>query len=365
MKRIIITGAGGSGAISFARALRETDEDIFTIGVDCNKYKLNRAVADERILIPPVEDDGYIDVLKDVIKQFNIDFLHVQTTAETLAISAARNKLRCRTFLPHHETLLTCADKYRCFQIWQNAGIQVPNTIWINNDDDLKKSFDCLGPRIWLRSQNGSSGIGSLPTSNIEQARLWIDRFEGWGKFVAAVCLEKRTVTFESIWKNGELVVGQQRERLYWEYSNRVQSGVTGVTGTSLSVDFPEVTEIALKAIRLIEPNPNGLLGVDFTYDKNGVANPTEINAGRFMSTHGFFTSAGINYPLIMVKCVFDEAIPEIAKKINPLPVGLTWIRGMDSHPILKNMTEIDKLENDLASRIASLKNAKYMTKKS
>ena len=87
------------------------------------------------------------------------------------------------------------------------------------------------------------------------------------------------------------------------------------------------------------------------TYDKNNIPNPTEINIGRFFTTHEFFTKAGLNMPYIFIKTAFKESYPEIKNKINSLPENLVWIRGIDFLPILTTLEEIDKYEKEYKER--------------
>ncbi len=144
-----------------------------------------------------------------------------------IGISGMRDQLPCKTYLPSHQTILTCEDKFASFTAWKKAGIKVPETMIINNPEELQMAFSKFGPKLWLRFTSGSAGRGALPTSDFEEARLWIEFRKGWGKFSAAECLENQTITWQSIWKDGELLVAQGRKRLYWEFANRVPSGVT------------------------------------------------------------------------------------------------------------------------------------------
>ena len=80
------------------------------------------------------------------------------------------------------------------------------------------------------------------------------------------------------------------------------------------------------------------------TYHKNGVPNPTEINIGRFFTTHYFFTKAGLNMPKIYCDIALDGNFPALQKQINPLPDGLIWIRGMDVEPVLTTRSELDAM---------------------
>ncbi|OGX15678.1 MAG: hypothetical protein A2166_02800 [Omnitrophica WOR_2 bacterium RBG_13_41_10] len=351
-KRIIITGAGGSPSTNFVRSLRLTPEKFFLIGVDCNEYYLQRAETDLKFLIPTANDKYYLSILKQIIKETKAEFIYSQPDSEIFQISKYRDVLGIKTFLPSHKTIEVCHDKLESYKIWKKANIRVPQTVLIRDIPDLKKAFSNLGKTIWLRAIiSHGGGKDSFCTDDFEVAKAWIKYCKGWGSFTASEYLTSDTVTWLSIWKDGKLVVAQGRKRLYWEFSNRAPSGVTGLTGTGVTVSDTLVDKIAQKAIFAIDNQPNGIFGVDLTYDKKGTPNPTEINIGRFFTTHLFFTKAGLNMPYIFVKLAFGEKIPRIKKKINPLPENLAWVRGMDFLPILTDLTKIKKTCKELKKR--------------
>jgi hypothetical protein len=351
VKRVAVTGAGGSPAIGFSRSLRAAPEEFHLIGFDTNPYTLQRAETDERYLVPRVSDPDYLSVISEILNETKPNLLHIQISAEMIAISGLRDQLPCRTFLPRHETILACEDKFASYERWSAAGLKVPQTMLLKDASDLELAFKKFGPRLWLRFTSGSAGRGALPTSDFEEGNLWITFHRGWGKFTAAECLKEQTITWQSIWKNGELVVAQGRKRLYWEFANRARSGVTGVTGTGITVSDPVLDEIAQRAILAVDSRPNGVFGVDLTYDRAGVPNPTEINIGRFFTTHQFFTAAGLNMPYILTQCALADETPVVSPKINPLPAGLAWVRGMDVRPVLTTTEKIDADKKALEQR--------------
>ena len=178
-----------------------------------------------------------------------------------------------------------------------------------------------------------------MPTNNFDLAKAWIDRHNGWGDFIAAQMLTSKTVTWLSIWYEGELVVAQTRARSGWIHGNRSVSGITGVTKVGRTISDPIIDEIALKSVYAVTDKPHGIFGVDMAYDCNGIPNPTEINISRFFTTILFFTEAGLNMPVIFKDLALYGRFPSLAKVINPLPDGLIWLRGMDTKPRL--MTDI------------------------
>lgn len=347
-------GAGGTPSNNFIKSIRNSPEEFYVIGMTSDPYDLCKADVEKRHLVPFHNEKDYYPVLEEIIKENEPEFLHVQNDFEVLAISRFRHKLKklnVLTCLPRHESVELCIDKLKSWECWKKSGITVPNSLIIDNQDDLKKAFENFGDKIWIRSIEGAAGKGSLPTSNIGFAKSWIDYFDGWGNFMAAEFLSPRSVTWMSLWNHGNLVVAQGRERINWAFGNRALSGVTGITGAGITVSDPSVDEVAQKAIMSIDTAPHGIWSVDMTYDGNGVPNPTEINIGRFFTTNYFFTKMGLNMPYIYFKLAFNEELPLIQKKINPLPPGYTWIRGMDTEPVLTTLKTISYYESELKKR--------------
>jgi carbamoyl-phosphate synthase large subunit len=354
MKRILVTGAGGAPALNFIRSLRMADEPFHLIGVDSNRHNLARAETDERHLVPSARDAAYLPILRQIVAESGAELLFAQPDVEIAALSARRDELGVRTFWPAPETVEICQDKFATYERWRAAGLPLPETRMIETPDDLDRALRDFGD-IWLRATHGAAGRGSFHTSDPGQARAWIEFNGGWRTFSAAQYLSPQSVTWQSIWHEGELIVAQGRKRLYWEFADRAPSGITGITGAGVTVTDEQVDAISLQAIRAVDPEPHGIFSVDLTYDADGVPNPTEINIGRFFTTHLFFTAAGLNMPYIAVRLAFGEATPPLAKKINPLPPGLVWVRGMDKDPVLTDLATLEAMERALHERRARL----------
>lgn len=355
MKRILVCAAGGSPATNFVRSLRRMEEPIFLVGIDCDSYTLERAETDKKILVPRADNPDYLPILNQIIAEEKIEFIHAQNDHELAFLSRHRDEVRAKLFLPARETVEICLDKFASYEHWVAAGVPVPKTILITSEADLKESFGKIGPKIWLRNIRGAAGAGSYPTSDYDEALEWMNFQKGWGHFTAATCLTPDTVTWTSLWNDGEFIVAQGRKRLSWELGNRSPSGVTGVTGTGVTYSSHELDDIARRAVMAVDTKPNGIFSVDCTYDEKGVPNVTEINIGRFFTTHYFFTVAGLNLPELLVKLVYNEELPPIPKKLNPLPDGLVWIRGVDFEPVLTNLEVIKVSKAELEKRRASL----------
>ena len=356
MARIQIGGAGGAPSNNFIRSLIESDRQDYLIGTTCNPSDLFLANVSEKYLVPPALSLSYSDEILKVISKAKPEFIHLQNDYEVRAISRMRSvieSLGVKHYLPASDTVENCVDKAKSYEIWQKEGITVPKTLILMCPTDLKKAFDLFGNTIWIRAVEGGGGRGALPTNNYQFAKIWIDRFQGWGSFTASELLSADTVTWLSIWYQGELVVAQTRRRLSWNFGNRTLSGVTGVTGVGETISSDDVNRISQDAILSIDPKPHGIFGVDMTYDNNGIPNPTEINIGRFFTTNYFFTKAGLNMPAIYCDIALNNHFPSLEKKINPLPDGLIWVRGMDQEPVLTNREAYDAIfKNNMLHKV-------------
>jgi hypothetical protein len=359
-RRILVTGAGGTPATNFVRSLRESPEAFHLIGADCNRYYMQRSETDQTFLVPEADDPDYLDILLGIVKETGAELIHCQPDQEIAVVSRHREELLAigaRTFLPSADTIEVCQDKYESFRRWHAAGLQVPATVLVDDAAGLDGAFAELGPTLWLRAVvSPGGGKGSLRTADRGMARAWLDFCQGWGRFTAAQCLEADSVTWTALYKDGELVVAQGRKRLYWEFGNRAASGVTGLTGTGVTFGDPALDDLGLRAVAAIDPRPNGIFAVDFTYDAAGVPNPTEINIGRFFTTHLFFTRAGLNLPYLFAKLAFGEPYQEPARRFNPLPDGLAWVRGMDFLPVLTDVEAFERSAAELAARRQGLR---------
>lgn len=349
MKKIFITGAGSAQANGVINSLLMAKDGEEIIGLGSDPYELVMCKAHKKILMPHSRSDNYKDALLKAIETHKPDMIHFQHDLE-LAIALKFRKeiesLGPKMLIPDYETIDTCVHKYKSWEKFRDAGIKVPKNIVLHNQDDLKRAFNELKNQdgtIWLRSMSvGGGGKGALPTNSFEDACEWINKADGWGDFVAAELLTTESVTWLSIWNNGELVVAQSRRRKGWAYSALSPSGVTGVTKVGETCSDDVVNEVAIKSVQAVSKVPHGIYGVDMTYDTKGIPNPTEINISRFFTTIQFFAEAGLNMPKILKDIVLYDKVVNLENKINPLPNGLLWLRAMDCEPMLTTQKEIE-----------------------
>lgn len=348
MKKILIAGAGGAPSEGVINSLLRSEKNETIIGMGSEATDLVMSSAHEKYYIPYADAPEYKESLLKLLKTTKPDLVHFQNDLEIYHASMLRDEIHAlgvKTYMPSHEVIDTCVHKYKTYLKCKEAGIKVPENIMIDNEEDLKRAFSELGDengKIWLRASSiGGGGKGALPTNDFIFAKGWIERYKGWGDFVAAEMLTPDTVTWLSIWNEGELVVAQTRVRKGWTHGNRSVSGVTGVTKVGQTFSDPEVDRISIATVKAVSSKPHGIFGVDMAYDKDGIPNPTEINISRFFTTVLFFTEAGLNMPEIFKDIALYDELPKITNKINPLKNGLLWLRGMDTKPRLMTSDQL------------------------
>lgn len=350
MTKILIAGAGGAPSEGVINSLLRSKKHETIIGMGSEPTDLVLSHAERKYYVPYANQPEYKECLLKILEKEKPDLIHFQNDLEIYYASLIRDDIHAtgaKTFMPSHEVINTCVNKFKSYLKFKQAGIKVPVNMMINDENDLKRAFKELSDkdgRIWLRSTSmGGGGKGSIPTNDYEMAKCWIDRYDGWGDFIAAEMLTSKTITWLSIWHEGELVVAQTRKRTGWIHGNRTVSGVTGVTKVGQTCSDDTVTKIATETVKAVSEKPHGIFGVDMAYDADGVPNPTEINISRFFTTVLFFTEAGLNMPEIFKDLALYNEFPKLEKKINPLPDGLMWMRGMDTKPRLMTAADIEK----------------------
>jgi carbamoyl-phosphate synthase large subunit len=344
MKKILVTGAGGPAGVNFLRSLDIVDEKMELYGTDISNYhkEFAKPWTKEVIIVPRATSNQYIPTLNEITDKFNIDFIHSQPDIEVNMISENREKLNALTFLPKKKTIRYCQDKYKSANIWKDKGFPSVRAMEIrpeNLKEDIEKALNILDKKIWIRAKYGAGGTGSTPVENVETGISWIKYWQSRGKdwqFIAQEFLPGKNIAFQSIFKNGEIIVSQARERIEYIYPYLAPSGVTGTPIVAKTIHDETVNEMATKAVLSIDSEASGIFCVDMKEDKNNNICPTEINVGRFFTTSFFFSFAAKKYsipkanmPYLFIKLAFDESIPD-GPVYNILPKDLYWIRHID-----------------------------------
>ena len=289
MKRILVTGSGGIGGVNFVRALKLFQDKFFIVGTDFNKYYLQFANLDVRIISPRHSDPNFIPLLNQLTEKHKIEFLHPQPSSEALVVSQNLDKISTRTLLPPPNVIST--DKLETQKILSKSGILVAKTKVIDNYDVIENTFEELGGGpLWIRSKSGAGGNLSLLCNNSTEAEYWMKLWILRGKanfsdFMLQQYLPKRNIAWDSFWYKGKLISSFTRERLEYPLKHISPSGITGTPTVSKIIVDDSVNRIGENAVKSIDEKPHGNYAVDLKEDNDGNWHVTEIDSGKFHTT--------------------------------------------------------------------------------
>ena len=342
MKRILVTGAGGSAGINFIESLRLAGEKIYVVGADINMWHLALPSVDRRYLIPYYNHPSYIDKINSLIQKEHIEMVHAQPDVEVEVLSENRERIAANVLTTSRETIRTCRDKAITNIVLAKNNVPVPRSFLIEKIGDLPDMVKILKDEsevVWVRAVKGAGSKAALPVKTVRQIREWIHYWRATKQleskdFMIAEYLPGREFAFQSLWKGGQLLTSQARERLEYVFGNLSPSGQSSSPSVARTVHRSDVNKIATQAVLAIDRKATGIFCVDLKENKDGVPCVTEINAGRFFTTSYFFAKSGSNMPWYYVKMVLGEKLPNM-KQYNAIPENWYWIRLMDGGPIL------------------------------
>ena len=344
VKRILVTGCGGSAATNFIKSLRHAPEDFYIVGTDCSKYYAKLSQADKTYVLPHYTDKNYLIELNYIIVKENIEFVHIQPDPEVAFISEHRDYIKADTFLPDARTIRIAQNKYRLNTLLRDYRVPVPSTEKVVDPDNLRRLMDIKAGKLWLRAMRGAGSLAALPVDNYNEAYYWIEYWVkkglSWKDFIISEFLPGKEYAFQSLWDDGNLITSAARERLEYLFQARMPSGQSSTPTVARSVHNKLLNGIAYTAVKALDPEATGVFCIDLKENEEGVPAVTEINAGRFFTTSNFFTLAGSNMPYYYILMAYGEKLP-LLPKYNAVPKDLYWVRGMDCGQVIIKEDEL------------------------
>jgi carbamoylphosphate synthase large subunit len=346
--RVFLTGAGGSASANVLDSLRRSESKYWVVGADVSNTRLHLSEALERCLVPMANETAYINRINIALEHFNIDVLHVQPDPEVRKVSEQREFVGAHLFLPSNEAIQLAGDKAKFADAMAIAGVQVPESVRFNSHDEVIEKVDDLlkrHSRVWIRARVGAGARASLPVSNSSQAVSWIDWWStekgmSVDQFMASEMLPGDEFAFQSVWQNGQMIVGQARQRVEYLYGFLAPSGQSSTPAIARTTSDPSVTGLAIQAIQALDKEPHGVYCVDIKTSENGSPCVTEINAGRFFTTSNFFAAAGANMPDMVMRAAMGETLQVVG--LSPIADDMYWIRNVDMGYTLVARNELD-----------------------
>jgi hypothetical protein len=348
---ILLTTAGGGNANNLVRSLRNTGNEYYIVGTNISKFELAKSLTDKNYLIPRFDHDEYLPAMKAILSREGIDFCIPNHEFEIQRlVSSGEEELLSRCFLPSKETVDLCIDKSMLIDKLTSCGLNVPKSITLTSYQDLEKRFDEVQVSnqypVWCRLRRGAGSAGAAPVYTAEEAYFWIRYWEmhrnvSIADFMLSEYLPGRDHHFFSLWKGGELIIGKSIVRLEYVCSKYTLSGTSSSPSLCRMVNDERVCEVCTECVTAIDPDAQGLFGIDLKGNIDDDPCLTEINIGRFPRINYIFNLIGDNIAQAYVDCGLKRELRPHQGE-NPSHIEYYLIRDFDTPPILKNQTGID-----------------------
>jgi carbamoyl-phosphate synthase large subunit len=162
MTYYLITGIGGDIAQGICRIIRAYDEGSILIGTDISEKHAGTLFVDHFRVIPSAgEVDGYLDHLKYLIAEFDINYLMPVSEAEIEVISNNIDMFKdIHVVYPGAKVVDMCLDKYITNKFLSSLGLPVP---WTKTaQEHIPADYPCIF--------KGRKGAGSKVLFTVESA---------------------------------------------------------------------------------------------------------------------------------------------------------------------------------------------------
>jgi carbamoylphosphate synthase large subunit len=355
MTNILVTGAGGSGGISFIRALRlaeaQFNQKVFIACTDHNPHYLNFPDAQTRYVSPRHEDPTFIPLLQKIIEKHNIEFLHPHPSSEAQVVSENLVLFKkIKTYLPKPTSIMP--DKLKIHNTLNKKGVRVPKTVQVNSFDDIDRAFSEIGKPLWIRARRGAGGRLGLKVETPEQALHWVElnRLQGRSKisdFVIHEFLPGRDLAFDSLWYKGKLITSYCRERLEYFLKHISLSGITGTPTIAKTLVDDKISRIGEESVKALDAEPHGFYSTDIKEDASGNCVVTEVD-GKWHTTAplwGYALAKVLNKPELnltyqYLKLALDAQTDSDLPTYNLFPDNYYLVRQLDAGVFLEHEGE-------------------------
>src|ERR687888_513454 len=140
------------------------------------------ADADDRVLVPRVDDPAYIPALAEIVRERGVGIVIPVTDIDSVQLAQRRDELGAPLLLPDTEIVVKTADKYAAHELFEQHGIPSPSS-WLPGEVPEDARYTLL-----VKSRFGYGSRNIYPA----QDRRQLDFFLGYTpveSFVQQCCL--------------------------------------------------------------------------------------------------------------------------------------------------------------------------------
>ncbi len=160
VKNILVTGIGGNVGQGIMRNIRKLNLSLLITGCDIGSFTAGNHLCDYFYQVPYAYDELYIETIKNIIREKNINLIIPSTDFEVYYLALYRNELNAVVAASNAETALIYLDKYKTFLHHQKNNIPFASSV-------LPSAYNGVFKKMIAkpRKGRGSRGIHINPSS--------------------------------------------------------------------------------------------------------------------------------------------------------------------------------------------------------
>jgi predicted ATP-grasp superfamily ATP-dependent carboligase len=331
MRTVLILDADQRSALAAVRSLGASG--VRLIAADSGAHTLAGAsrhvAATARYPDLLVSPDDFLQRLKELCTEFEVDLALAFSDATTALVSDAREELPdCVSLaLPPRDSVERLANKYRLFELASELELPMPQTQFV---DDLSQarsalesmSYPCvLKPfRSRIRTANGVIPAAVRIAHSSAEAFAFLENDPGFRghPFLLQEFVEGEGQGIFALYDRGEPRAFFAHRRL----REKPPEGGVSVLSESIEVN-PRMRAIAEKL--LSGADWHGVAMVEFKVSPDGTPYLMEINT-RFWGSLQLSVDAGVDFPKILYQIAFGQAVDSPGN--YQTGIRLRWLLG-------------------------------------
>lgn len=289
-KNVLITSAGVATAINVISALRKSIlYDCRIIATDMSLDSAGLYLADWHYITPSAKSDEFLNILIEIIKKENIEFIFPLHSSEIEFFSKnikVFEMLQVGINIPNQAIVNQCINKNYFELFLKKHHFSYPKTF--NNKQDV------INYPVFIKLKVGSSAIGAYKINNKEELEFYLNGKED--KYMIQEYINWQEITIDCyVNKNKKLVGFVPRFRI------KVKDGKSVVAKTMYDKN------VYLQTVKLLEAlDYTGACNIQMFY-KDNVTKIIEINPRLSAGGLPLATQAGVNIPELMMQDYFDK----------------------------------------------------------
>jgi len=336
---VFFVGIGGPATIGATEALRSDPSRAWrVVGCDLDPNAGLTAAPDAFWPVPPRSAPGYVDLVLGLAEQAGTDVLYPNPTADQCIFASQRATVESRGMAlvaSPVEALEIATDKYRTLTFARDIGLAVPETILVQQPEEVLPAARELGyPKrsVCVKPLEGAGATGfrvfdpeadmgsvifaAVPGSNRLTPEIYTEMVTGspaWRPVMVSEYLPGTEREVDLLVHDGQLVTAVVRH-FYGLYG--------GMATECELVEDPGLVERATHLVQQI--GLQHINGVAFRENAAGEPCVLEINP-RMTGSIGVAVAGGVNMPAYAIRLALGEELGELPQPRIGTRMVRTW----------------------------------------